>query len=92
MELDECLCSHESRTKSGSVVEEYIFLNMNMGEGIVQLNILEAAWRTVCYIMQQIYIGSLKKYVGEMVWLGEKGVYIVEAVLKFLLGVNRGRE
>ena len=42
--------------------------------------------------MQQVYIGSLKKYVGEMGWLGEKGDYIVEAVLKFLLGVNRERE
>lgn len=58
----------------------------------MQPNLLEAAWRIVCCIMQQVYIGSWKKYVGEMVWLGEKGVYIVEAVLKFLLGVNRERE
>ena len=34
MELDECLCSHESRPKSDSVVGEYIFLKMNMGKGI----------------------------------------------------------
>ena len=73
-----------------------------------QPDILEAALRKVWCMLEQIYIGSLKKYVREMVWLGEKGVYIVGDVLNLrihhlseyrrmpvlssLLGVNEERE